>query len=1216
MCTLMCFCLSDFLMCGDNFLFLFLHLGLMKCPSGPQCPVCASPYSLQGQGLLDQTALVCSSPIILSPGKETHLDTDSEIQSIETFKEPLGSVSLGLSDQQGNSIDVICNITHSTDSQDIAPPPDLSWTSSSPLHLALSLSLECPTGGRSYEKLWRILAYYSETAVQLEREIMLSKAPALAYRYRQAPDASGHYHTGVKASVKARPQWLLQPAISIQLNRAQSNGLKVQLTYSTRVSAHPDPTSRLFTSSMSHQWVMISATTTALAATTGKKVELYCPFLSSGRHNVSWILPGGSKLNSPFSSLDGRLEVSASSLLIRKVQLSDAGIYYCVVKAGRDVDVLPLRLAVEETSAPYSAELSGTSVAGAVGEAVSLFCRISGSPEPSTSWILPDGNVVQPGLAASRGLTMHSNGSLSLLKMSLRDTGYYRCIAVNQYGSDSLSMQLTLNPLSPLETSFPGGPQSASGKSTKIRASLFQQVNEGSGNEEEQEQKTPIANRRQTISRSNLQHPSGKLQRHGRVREGPLRRIEGTVLPNEQRRSHNQNRHRITTNKLRMDPKSWAEILAKIRQKAANSTNEQTISSKNTTESVQEDKENHTRGQVDGNNIDEGRAQETRMEAESEESSADNTILSENQPQPIEPAHKDTEAKPRNKINAEIESGGAETTEKYTDSEVNTKTNVQTEKAGLQTQTTATSVMLKELVTSNPKSVTNELVLESNEVHGQEPNLNPPMTRVHNAQSGLFHNSVPNTQFQSPWNSRRKIGQRRRTKRPKIRPMPSAPSLPDPVTPKSTADKIQFLPTASYPDTMLKVSNHIKTTSNVVALNPMPTVFSDTLSISTSSFTSLSLTSSSAHTDTNTDILTHSVKIPQTQDYTFNSTPAPTQPNNVISETHVPSIHNKTFTYDTQTHRETQTTVGKHVERPPSSEELESNELDEPYFSNSHSFTSSFNPRASSTTTSAAKLTTPPATTRTYGYVGSTESTSSFITGEETFSTATPTKPPSPATLPSTTIDVPTSSTIRQTLTFSTSTNTKTTTSTFSPTTFSTETSTTTVRPPYTSDITTVPSTSANSATLSMKDTSETSNLSTRRTTVIIPTTGTIKSISTETPQITTRESQIDTVSSTTAMRSTSTKSSLKKMPIIGQVDSQQVRLFPGTPNQSKTPTSWKNHGANFIPDSHRNRFPQPPSLPLPAAPVVSTTNIIYVCMYVKLPDFFSYDLVFYNGSL
>ncbi|XP_022597074.1 matrix-remodeling-associated protein 5-like [Seriola dumerili] len=562
------------------------HPGLMKCPGGPQCPTCTSPNSLQGQGLLDQTDLSCASPVILSPGRKTPLETEhGEIQSRETFREPLGSASVGLSDLQGNSVDLSCNVTHSFDSQDIAPPPDLSLSSSSPIPLALSLSLECPVDRESYEQLWRILAYYSETAVRLEREIMLGKAPALAYRYRQAAETDGYYHTGVKASVKVRPQWLLQPAISIQLNRAQSNGNKVHLIYSTRVSAHPGPTSYPSTSSpASHPWVLISTSqsTTAMAAVSGSKVELSCPHLSSGNAKVQWILPDGSKLNSPSSSPDGRLRATASGLLLQKVQLSNAGLYYCVAQAGRDVDVLPVRLAVEESSVPPSGEEVGPPVTGGVREPISLSCKASGSPEPHISWVLPDGNIIRSGLFVSGGLTLTPNGSLSLSNPSLRDAGHYRCIAVNHYGSDSLSVQLELKPQHPppLRTLFPRGPQSAAGLSTKIRAPLLRQMEEGSGDEEEGEERTLFGNRRRPGLRQplpNRRYPNGNPRRRGPVREGPLRRGGGPVSSTDQRRNRFENRHRVTTNKQRIDPEKWAHLLAKIRQKTSNTNNSQPI---------------------------------------------------------------------------------------------------------------------------------------------------------------------------------------------------------------------------------------------------------------------------------------------------------------------------------------------------------------------------------------------------------------------------------------------------------------------------------------------------------------------------------------------------------------------------------------------------------------------------------------------------------------
>uniref|UniRef100_A0A8C5E514 Ig-like domain-containing protein n=1 Tax=Gouania willdenowi TaxID=441366 RepID=A0A8C5E514_GOUWI len=98
------------------------------------------------------------------------------------------------------------------------------------------------------------------------------------------------------------------------------------------------------------------------------------------------------------------------------------------------MDVLPVRLAVEDSSVPLSGEKLGLPVKGPVGQQLSLPCKASGSPEPDKNWILPDGNVIRHGVAVSGGLTIDSNGTLFLPSPSFRDAGHYRCIAINQYG--------------------------------------------------------------------------------------------------------------------------------------------------------------------------------------------------------------------------------------------------------------------------------------------------------------------------------------------------------------------------------------------------------------------------------------------------------------------------------------------------------------------------------------------------------------------------------------------------------------------------------------------------------------------------------------------------------------------------------------------------------------------------------------------------------------
>ncbi|XP_058477609.1 matrix-remodeling-associated protein 5-like [Solea solea] len=1165
------------------------HPGLMKCPGDPQCPTCASPNSLQGQGLLDQIDLLCRSPVIPFPGRNNPSETElSEIQSSETFREPLGSAFLGLSDQQGNNVDLSCNITLSSDTQDIALAQDLSLSSSSPIPLALSLSLECPVETESYEILWRILAYYSETAVHLEREIMLSKDPEWAYRYKQAAETNGYYHTGVRASVKMKLQWLLQPAVSIQLNRAQSNGHKVHLIYSTRVSAHPDPTSSPLKPHLASQpWVLISTnhTITAMAAVSGSKVELSCPFLTSGNPKVKWILPDGSKLISPSSSLDGRLRASSTGLLLQKLQLSDAGLYYCVAQAGRDIDVLPLRLAVEESAVPPSGEQLGPPVTGNVGEPVSLSCKALGSPAPYLSWVFPDGTIVPSESALSSRFTIQPNGSLSLPDPSLRDAGYYRCIAVNHYGSDSLSMKLEIKPKHPpaLRVPYPRGPQSAAGRSTKIRAPLLRQMLEGSGDEEEEEEKTFLDNRKHPRPHQRLpnrRYPMVKPGRRGPMREGPPRRGGGgSITSTDQRRNRFDTRHRVATNKQRIDPQKWAELLAKIRLKTAHTDNSQsTTAEEPTADPMGRDKDRDTSIDKAADNTEQGTSEEAGEDAEIEGSSVDDTVLQEEGLQPIHPVLTEMHTHSDTKTDTEIEGGRETSTEPQTNIEA--KTHTQTQTSGPKTVTVTNPETHQELVSSQPISKSNEIVLKPVEGIDRIENPNPPLSRPQSPRQRLLPNMVPNSRPQRPWNTRRRIGQQRRIiNRPRVQPLTPPRPLPDSshhrsqtATPDTTIDQSNML---LAPTTIQSTRNdQIKTLpSGVNLLSPhisySPVIAtsesgSNSLTSSATPFTSLS----PSHIKPHIDIMTHAADVQETAESTLVKpvTLAPTDSNIVISQTYVLDTHG------IQTRRKPHIALEKHVLKASSkdNEEQERNLLGMTYKSHFTTLSSTYSivaTTASSPTT--AKTSILPSTL----FTSSATSTTPITTSEDTVPTTATLVTTNPIKLSTATAFIPPSST----------------TSSMTPA----PTSTTTTTPVVTSTTSTTmmtsstgPSTTSTTTTAATKTESSiqailtTPNHSTTTAISTTPTTST-KMITSATPKAPT------SISSTTiTMTSASTRASFRERPSGGRVNTQG-RPISGAQNHNRSP-DWRKPGANFIPDSHRSRPHWSPSLPaVPGAPVL-----------------------------
>ncbi|KAG7479467.1 hypothetical protein JOB18_025950 [Solea senegalensis] len=76
------------------------------------------------------------------------------------------------------------------------------------------------------------------------------------------------------------------------------------------------------------------------------------------------------------------------------------------------------------------------------GQEVSLRCKSIGDPEPSTHWVSPDGKLIGN---TSRTIC-YENGSLDILKASVKDSGTFTCIASNAAGEATTPVELVVNP--------------------------------------------------------------------------------------------------------------------------------------------------------------------------------------------------------------------------------------------------------------------------------------------------------------------------------------------------------------------------------------------------------------------------------------------------------------------------------------------------------------------------------------------------------------------------------------------------------------------------------------------------------------------------------------------------------------------------------------------------------------------------------------------------
>ncbi len=541
----------------------FIFLGVMKCKkdrsfaSGQLCPLCTSPKHLKGQDISDLKEFICSGPAISSPGKNiSHEDNMSELLPIDRIKPSFGNVFLGLSDEHGTKVDLICQILEPRESTKI------SWNYTKSLEIAANVTLffdlECPVDRDNYESFWRLLAYYSEVPVHLRREIMLSREPELSYRYRQDIERDAYFYTGVRANVVARPSWLMQSFMNIKLNRPYSSSKSMRLILNTHLTTTTDK-------EPVRSWVMIehdNKTQTSFSSVVGGAIEMDCHVQSSENAAIYWMAPDGLKIKAAIGSTDKKVSVSSSGKLhIKSVEHRDSGVYYCIAEVAGDIDVLPFRLTIMESSTPLPGEEVGNALTKFVGESASLPCLTMATPDAVVNWILPDGSVLNAKANTSRAFVF-SNGTLFIPYSRLNNNGYHKCIAMNQHGVDILATKLTVMRRKGIQPfrQYPIRPQSAAGVSTKVKAFL-EDVEESSGDETQErgEPNRSFINRRKGPNARTQGRYFGSIRQKRPFRKGMHGKPNRTVLTNL----------RTVNTKNKIDPQKWAILLAKIREKTS-----------------------------------------------------------------------------------------------------------------------------------------------------------------------------------------------------------------------------------------------------------------------------------------------------------------------------------------------------------------------------------------------------------------------------------------------------------------------------------------------------------------------------------------------------------------------------------------------------------------------------------------------------------------------
>lgn len=399
---------------------------------------------LNGTRLLELSPdkLTCERPTLFSPLKLkdnptwAQLEEEPDLPYTRDFEKPLGRLTIVLSDSHGNSAHVACDVRHPGDSSVMTWMASPTFPGQLTVNVSLVTSLECEIDREMLQNLWQLVAYYYEYPAILEQGQQRGNASGLTYQYGQFKDEKSPYFTDLKGYLGAEPAWLLQPKVSLKLNRQQTSGKKLVMEFATVITQHVN--SRMGQEDgKDFTWALIRkrATGQIQTALEGSKATLECSLITSDPVvKLEWILPDLSIVE------DGNDKIKISErgqLIILNVTLSDSGLYHCMVRSKTGVDLVPIRLTIKERTLSPTA-FNGEKIVVENGQSFSLPCEVKSVQPSLTVWYLPKGQILLP-TQKTRRVEVVENGTLVVHRPIREDTGEYSCLASNLHGVDMLS---------------------------------------------------------------------------------------------------------------------------------------------------------------------------------------------------------------------------------------------------------------------------------------------------------------------------------------------------------------------------------------------------------------------------------------------------------------------------------------------------------------------------------------------------------------------------------------------------------------------------------------------------------------------------------------------------------------------------------------------------------------------------------------------------------
>ncbi|XP_029113444.1 matrix-remodeling-associated protein 5 [Scleropages formosus] len=527
--------------------------GVIKCKkernSGPaeSCAACATPQHLYGSQIFHMSPeqLLCERPMLSSPLKLRDStiweDSEPDLPYTKDLEPPLGHLTFMLSDSHGNQAHVSCVVSRPSDGSSVTWE-NLKTPGQVVVNVTLVSHLECEIDRDELQKLWRLVAYYYESPAILERGPRQNNT---TFQYSQTANEESPYFTELKGQLMAEPEWLLQPRVTLQLNRRRTTTKKLVLNFSAFISKQIDSWEEKEASRYSWAMIQRAGPGRIQAVLEGSDARLECKVIGSGGEKIEWMLPDLSLLNNSHPRL---MSYESGILVINKVTLSDSGLYHCLLRTDNDIDVVSFRLTVRELLlSPES--LNGQVMSVESGKPLLLPCSVSSVQPMEIIWYLPRNQILKP-LPPNGRTYVLSNGTLVISKASHEDAGEYSCLASNLYGVDMLSHLVVITgdkDSEPLNGSGVVAEELPGGTPMKVvKPSMEDPENEGSGFQE----------LKRSVPTKTPHTTSGRLHSSNRnLSQGN----KGTKVKEAKRK--------LNKSVKELDPHRWAQILAKAHSK-------------------------------------------------------------------------------------------------------------------------------------------------------------------------------------------------------------------------------------------------------------------------------------------------------------------------------------------------------------------------------------------------------------------------------------------------------------------------------------------------------------------------------------------------------------------------------------------------------------------------------------------------------------------------